>query len=478
MSELTAPQTEALREAGQEHLLERLARLDTDSSKRLSGQIEALDLALVARLRELLRSPEEALPTGPGMQETQRAPTLEPPELFPLRRDGELRARAAAARERGEEALAAGRVGFVLVAGGQASRLGLEAPKGTFPVAPVSRRSLFELHARRLLAVRRRYGVATPWYVMTSPANDAATRAFFAEHDWFELPRADVRFFQQDMLPALDEQGRILLAGPDRLFLAPDGHGGSLAGLARSGALAEARSRGLEQLSYFQVDNPLVRPADPLFLGLHDEARAGMSSKVVEKRHAGEKVGVLGRIDGRMGCIEYSDLPPELREAREADGALRFRAGNIAVHLLRLEFVERLTAGGRLELPWHLARKTMKVCDEAGRQVECQGTKFETFVFDALARSEASVTLEVERSEEFSPVKNAEGEDSPASARADQCRLFARWARSAGHPLPAPDAAGLHAVEVDPLVAESEEEFRTRAAERRPEVREGGHLYR
>jgi UDP-N-acetylglucosamine/UDP-N-acetylgalactosamine diphosphorylase len=449
-------------EAGER--LERLMRVDAAAGARLAAELERLDLGLVQRLARLLSA-------GPGP-----APrTFEPPELFPLRRDPRRAAEARRAEAAGAELLASGRVGFVLVAGGQASRLGFEAPKGAFEIGPVSRRPLFAFHARRLLAAARRHGVRTPWYVMTSPANDADTRAFFERHGHFGLPREDVFFFAQDMLPALDAEGRMLFAAPDALFLAPNGHGGCLAGLASSGALEDMRRRGLTQLSYFQVDNPLVRPADPLFLGLHRLAGAGMSSKVVAKRDAGEKVGVLGRVDGVLACIEYSDLPAELREAREEGGELRFRAGNIAVHALALDFVERLTRGG-LDLPWHLARKSMRVAEPDGRRVERLGVKFETFVFDALARSPASVVLEVARAEEFSPVKNKSGEDSPASCRADLCRLHARWVRAAGLALPAPDPSGVHPVEVDPLCAETESEFLAQPG-LRPDVRPDGHLY-
>jgi len=454
----------ALSEAGQAHAWERLVSLEPAARARLERELARLDLALVQRLARLMRKDAAAAPRS-----------FEPPELFPLRRGAAEEARARAARAAGDELLARGRVGYVLVAGGQASRLGFEAPKGAFPIGPVSARPLFAFHAQRLRAAARRHGARTPWYVMTSPANDAATRAFFAQHDFFGLERADVFFFAQDMLPALDEDGRILFSARDALFLAPNGHGGCLLGLASSGALDDMRRRGLTQLSYFQVDNPLARPADALFLGLHELAGAGMSSKVVEKRDAGEKVGVLGRVDGALGCIEYSDLPHELREAREPGGALRFRAGNIAAHALTVEFVAEVTRGG-LELPWHLARKKMKVVEADGRTVERTGVKFETFVFDALARSLASVVLEVERSQEFSPVKNQSGEDSPQSCRADLCRLFERWVRAAGLPLPPPDALGIHPIEVDPLCAETQDEFLARPA-LRPDVRPTGHLY-
>lgn len=442
---------ERLEAAGQGHVLAFFDELDDRAKERLLAEVEALDLELVGRLQaELARPSAEA-----------RASAFEPPETFPLERDAERRREAREAVQQGARLLSEGLVGFVLVAGGQGSRLGFEGPKGAFPVGPVSGCSLYEWHARRLAAASRRHGTPVAWYVMTSATNDAETRAFFREHRFFGLPEEDVHFFRQAMLPALDSEGRILLSAKDALFLAPNGHGGSLEGLARSGALADAARRGIEYLSYFQVDNPLARPADPLFLGLHALEGAAMSSKVVAKRDAHEKVGVLGRVDGRLGCIEYSDLPEGLRQARDDRGGLLFRAGNIAVHVLERRFVEELTREG-LDLPWHLARKRMEVLDASGRLVQDDGVKFETFVFDALARAERSVTLEVERRLEFSPVKNAEGEDSPLACRRDLTRLFAEWVEAAGRALPPPDDQGTVPLEVDPRFAEDRGEFLAR----------------
>jgi UDP-N-acetylglucosamine/UDP-N-acetylgalactosamine diphosphorylase len=248
-----------------------------------------------------------------------------------------------------------------------------------------------------------------------------------------------------------------------------------LAALAASGGLEHARARGARVFSYFQVDNALARPADPLFLGLHALEGAQMSSKVVEKRDAAERVGVIGRVDGRLSCIEYSDLPSELRDARRADGELVYGAGNIAIHAIDLEFVADLTRGG-LQLPWHVAKKSMAVIDARGEPVRMDGYKFETFVFDALAFARKSVTLEVDRALEFSPVKNAEGEDSPATARADICRLFAGWVERAGLPLPAAGADGVRPVEIDPCLAEDAETFVARAP-RAPRITAHGHFY-
>lgn len=452
------------KEAGQEHVFRFWPALNESQREQLLSELEGVDYANVAVLQKALA----------GHGRSADDVSLEPPELFPLERASEQEEEAQAAAASGAELLSAGKVGYVLVAGGQASRLGYDGPKGDFPVGPVSGRTLFDFHARRLRAAARKFGTRVPWYVMTSPANDAATREIFEANQHFGLERDDVFFFVQSMLPALDAGGRILMASTSSLFLAPSGHGGVLEALARSGALDDMEARGVETISYFQVDNPLARPADPTFLGLHARAGAGMSSKVVAKRDANEKVGVLGRIDGRMGCIEYSDLPAELREATDERGQLLFRAGNIAVHALERAFVRELTREG-LDLPWHVARKQVAVVDDEGVPGKREGFKFEAFVFDALGASRSSVTMEVARAEEFSPVKNAEGEDSPETSRRDLCALFEGWVRAAGHALPEPDGRGVVPLEVDPLRAEHEHEFL--ASEGGPEVTERGHLY-
>ncbi|MFT5079507.1 MAG: UDP-N-acetylglucosamine/UDP-N-acetylgalactosamine diphosphorylase [Bacteroidia bacterium] len=456
--------------ADQGHVFRFWDELGESSKAQLLEQLEAVDYDLLAKLGGLLQGEH-------GDQDG--AAKLSPPDLFPLTHEGDFEARATAARAHGKSLLDGGKVAFMIVAGGQGSRLGYDGPKGCFPVAPLSERSLFDLHAARLRAAGRRHGVDPVWYVMTSPANDAATRSFFLENDHFGLNPENVFFFSQEMLPALDLKGRMLLAKKDSLFLAPNGHGGSLAALAKSGALADMERRGITTISFFQVDNPFARPGDPLFLGLHGQAGAGMSSKVVAKRDAGEKVGVLGYVDGVMGCIEYSDLAPELREAKDDDGELLFRAGNIAVHAIDVQFVKGLTQGGVLDLPWHVARKNMGAIGADGHEVKVDGAKFETFVFDALGKSEATVTLEADRALEFSPVKNKDGEDSADSCKRDLCRMFASWLVEAGVDAPTEMIGGFPAIEVDPLFAEDSVEFlaRIRAGHSGVATVQGGLLF-
>ncbi|MCB9831566.1 MAG: UTP--glucose-1-phosphate uridylyltransferase [Planctomycetes bacterium] len=436
-------------EAGQGHLFRTLEQATAADRRLFFGDLAGMDWGLIARLRDLLRSSGE-----PAAVELEPAPSV---------KKGADPAADAAARARGEELLAAGKVAVFVVAGGQGSRLGYDGPKGLYPATPVRGRSLFEVFAAKILACSRRHGVALPWYLMTSRANHEATVAYFAENANFCLAPNQLRFFSQDMLPAMDEEGRFLLEAPGRLFMSPNGHGGSLLALATSGALAEMKALGIEQIFYFQVDNPLAVIADPVFLGHHDLAGAEMSTKVVAKRDAGEKVGVVGLVGGRYGVIEYSDLSEAERTSRDQTGRLRFRDGNIAIHAIRRDFVEELTRGG-LDLPFHLARKSIPaICPETAEPRPTKGVKFETFVFDALARCRSSVVLEVDRAEEFAPIKNAEGEDSPASSRAAQTELFARWLASAGHPVPRDeDGRSRVAIEIDPRFADSAEALRAR----------------
>lgn len=456
---------ERWRAAGQGHVFDFWEQLDTSQRAGLLGQLAQQDLQQIQDLGELVRS--DRAPQAPS--------SFKPAPVFPLDRDADQLAQAEQARALGAKRLAQGKIGYVLVAGGQGSRLGYDGPKGEYPVGPLTGASLFAWHAARLAAASKRHGSDVRWYVMTSQANDAATRAFFERNQYFGLGTDAVMFFTQAMLPALDMQGRVILTSPAELFLAPNGHGGTLDALHHSGALADAAARGIETFSYFQVDNPLARPADPLFLGLHALAGADMSSKVVPKRDPGEKVGVLGLADGVLGCIEYSDLPAKLRDATDDQGRLAFNAGNIAKHAIERSFVERLTADG-LDLPWHLARKSMASIDAAGQPTKIDGVKFETFVFDALHVAKNSVTLEVERAEEFSPVKNANGQDSPASCRADMLAMFASWVAATPGASAPPQNEGQCAIEVDPTFAEDAQEFaeRTDAA---PQDLAGGHLY-
>lgn len=410
----------------------------------------ALDLDRVAELVEnLVVAPQDPVAFD----------ALEPPEVVALSADD------SAAIACGEDLLRANRVAAVLVAGGQGTRLGYPGPKGAFPVGSVSGRTLFDHHAGRIAAIRERYGCDLPWYVMTSPQNDAATRELFADNDFYGLPRESVRLFVQGELPAVDrESGQILRAAPDRLALSPDGHGGIFPALVREGILDDMRERGVTTFVTFNVDNPLLRVADPRFLGHHVLAESEMSNVVVRKHDPAERVGVVAASEGRTVLVEYSDLPEDVAAQRTADGGLRLWAGSIAAHAIEREFAERVGAQGGL--PAHRALKIVPYVDETDTLVtpsEPNAIKFEAFMFDALPLARCTVSVEADRREEFSPIKNAEGADSPQTARRDLNRLYASWLREAGVDIPVDDD-GTPAVdiEIDPRFALGPDDLRRR----------------
>lgn len=433
--------------AGQEHLADALDRLSGVARERLQRQVDALDLPLIASLVERF-----VHDTG-----THDIGEVEPPDVVALPRSDADVARDARARDAGRRAIRDGEIALVLVAGGQGTRLGFEGPKGDFPFAPVSGGTLFAHHAAKVAALRERFGAELPWYVMTSTENDDATRASFASNGFFGLAPDSVHFFVQGMLPAVDrETGRILLAAPDDIALSPDGHGGLLTALAAHGLVDDMRRRGVRTMFTFQVDNPLVRVARPELVGHHRLAGAEMSSVVVRKRDAGERMGVVARSGASTVLVEYSDLPETLAGATAPDGSLAFWAGSIAVHCIELGLVERVTAGGG-RLPLHRAVKRVPHVDLDGKRVdpgEPNAVKFESFIFDALPLAAATATVEAAREDEFSPIKNATGDDSPRTARRDLNRQYARWLDAAGVAVPrSDDGEPLFDIEIDPRLA-------------------------
>lgn len=448
---------ERLRAVNQEHLVRFWDELSAGARDSLAAQIESLDLAALPGLvnEYVKHKPEFRVPTD-----------VAPAPYYPL--GGGRRWDRAAMKARGEDLVRRGKVAAFVVAGGQGSRLGFEGPKGCYPAGAVTNKPLFQMFAENLLGVRDRLGVCPPWYIMTSPLNHAATVSFFEQNGFFGLSRGDVMFFPQGVMPSLDiRSGRVLLAGKGEVATNPDGHGGCIKALQVSGALADMRRRGVEHLSYFQVDNPLVRVIDPVFVGLHaaaPDSSGEMSSKMVTKTGPEEKVGVFCTAGGKVQVLEYSDLPAELQQRREADGSLRFIAGSIAIHLMSVEFLERLAGDARFALPYHRAEKKVPCVDpETGAAVQPtsnNGVKLEKFVFDALPLCRSSIVMEVDRAEEFGPIKNASGVDSVETSKTLQSARAARWLEARGVRVARrPDGTPDCTLEISPRTATAPEEL-------------------
>jgi UDP-N-acetylglucosamine/UDP-N-acetylgalactosamine diphosphorylase len=427
---------------GQGHLLQFWEELSIEQQQSLAEEIAAIDFALVDSLyRGKVDQPDW------GALSRRATP---PPAV---RLDQQSREANEATIRRGQEALRAGRVGVLLTAGGQGSRLGFDLPKGMYPIGPLSKATLFEIHIAKVRATARRYGVSVPLYLMTSPATHDDTVKFLEENNRFGLGEDELFVFCQGTMPAVDiATGKLLLAAKDRLFLSPDGHGGTVAALGRTGALAHMQRRGIEQLFYLQVDNPLVPICDPLLIGHHLQAGSELTSLTVQKKHSLEKWGNFVMIDGHMHVIEYSDLPDDVAHERDASGKLNIWAGSLAIHVFERRLFERAIQYTDM-MHFHIARKKVPHIDASGSEVkpeEPNALKFERFIFDLLPSAERPLVVEYCEEDCLAPLKNAPGAeiDTPEYVQQMLLALHRRWLTAAG----AKVAEGVQ-VEISPLWA-------------------------
>jgi UDP-N-acetylglucosamine/UDP-N-acetylgalactosamine diphosphorylase len=438
-----------LRRHNQEHLLAFWDDLDADQRQSLARQIEAIDFALIEQLYE-----------SRGQQDDVRqlAARAAPPPAFRLD-PAQNPFTPQQAQQRADEALRAGQFGVILVAGGQGTRLGFDHPKGMFPIGPLSGKTLFQIHVEKIMAAARRYGVRIPLYVMTSPATHDETVDFFAAEQRFGLPADDLFIFRQGTMPAVDAQtGRVLLEAPAQIAASPDGHGGTLAALARSGALDDIERRSIRHLFYLQVDNPLVDICGREFVGYHLLAGSEFSTQVIAKRDPLDRVGNVVQVDGHLMVIEYSDLPYDAAQRRNADGSLAIWAGSIAVHVMDAAFLRRLV--GTIDaLPFHIAQKKVRSIDTEQNRAEprqASAIKFERFIFDLMPQAGHAIVVEVDQARAFAPLKNAPGAkaDTADAVRAQMAALGREWLRQAGA-----EIDNSTPVEISPLFALDAEEL-------------------
>ncbi|GKY99469.1 hypothetical protein MPSEU_000901200 [Mayamaea pseudoterrestris] len=308
-----------------------------------------------------------------------------------------------------------------------------------------SGRTLFQLIAERIRKVTSLCNALTlPLYIMTSPANHQMTLDYFTANNFFELGVDNVFLFQQGMLPCLTEEGKIIMETASRVSMAPDGNGGLYTSLQSSGAVANMRARGIEFLHVFSIDNALVKPADPVFVGYCIQQQADCGNKVVWKADPYEKVGVVALHNGKSRIVEYSEMTDEVASQMDDTGKLIYGAGNICNHFYTLDFVQDVILPNMGAL-YHIARKKIPFWN--GRETvtpsDINGVKLETFIFDVFPLSKRMIVWEVERNEEFAPVKNAAGalSDSPDTARAMISNVAKDWLRKAGANLIGDEAA-------------------------------------
>ena len=462
---------ELVRLHGQEHLLAFYDQLTNRQKQQLLDGINGLDFSAVSHwIENYVRTNGDV-----GIPDHFEPASSHPPAPASAQQSNKYDQ----AMQMGVDLISAGKVAAFVVAGGQGTRLGFDGPKGDFPIGPVSNKTLFGIFAETILAARKKYDTPIPWYIMTSPLTHRATVDIFESNDYFGLGKSDVSLFQQGTNPNFAPDGKILLADKYTIASSPDGHGGSLKALYKSGALADMQARGIEQISYCQIDNPIINIFDPLFIGLHALDDAEMSSKALVKAHPTERVGNFCLVDGKVTVIEYSDLPDEQAHRRNPNGSLVFELGSIAIHVISTAFVERLNAGG-FALPIHRAVKKVPHIDAQGNPVvptEPNGVKLETFVFDALPLTERSIILQTIRSEEFAPIKNAAGDDSPEVSRRMIVARAADWLEAAGVKVPRkPDGIPDCILEIAPSFALHREDVAEKA-DQVPAITLGGKFY-
>ena len=428
--------------AGQEHVFAFYDELETAGKAALFEQLQDFDPGHINEITDkALHPPKSAEPTSDA-------------KLEPLPDSAVASALDSGANaldewyQAGLKLVAEGKVAVVLMAGGQGTRLGSSAPKGCFDIGLPSAKSLFQIQAERVWKVQQLAEKAhktdkavVPWYVMTSGPTRGPTAAFFEEHHYFGLDKANVHIFEQGVLPCVSNEGKILLESKSRVAVAPDGNGGLYKALLTSHVRTDMRDRGIEHVHAYCVDNCLVKVADPAFLGFAASKDVDIATKVVRKRDAKESVGLILLKNGRPDVVEYSEIDAATAEAKDPKQSdlLKFRAANIVNHYYSFRFLSGIETWAH-KLPHHVARKKIPYCDTASGETvkpdKPNGIKLEQFVFDVFPMLELKqfASMEVKRDDEFSPLKNAAGtgEDDPDTSRKDILSQGARWVRAAG----------------------------------------------
>lgn len=391
---------EMLKKHGQEQLLKYYDELSDESKASLLAQIGQIDWSLLSLLdrKEMKVEKGELSPLG----------ALEIDEINARRDEFE---------KVGIEALKAEKVGAVLLAGGQGTRLGFDGPKGTFPIGVTRELYIFECLINNLMDVVNRVGAWVPLYIMTSEKNNDATVKFFNEHDFFGYDKDHVRFFIQEMAPSVGYDGKILLEGKDRISLSPNGNGGWFKSLVNAGCLDHMKEIGVEWLTVFAVDNVCQRINDPAFVGATIASGRDCGAKVIAKANPTEKVGVLCLEDGKPSIVEYYEITDDMKNLRDERGELLYKFGVILNYMFKLSKLEDIL---RDTMPVHVVEKKIPYINEQGELVkptEPNGYKFETLVLDMIHLMDSCLSYEVVREREFAPVKNPTGVDSVESAR-------------------------------------------------------------
>lgn len=391
---------EILKKHGQEHILQYFDELSEDSKKSLLNQIEKLDFSLIN-----IEKKDEDVSGG----------LIEPLEAMKL---SEIQSKKEYFERIGLDAIKKCRVGAVLLAGGQGTRLGFDKPKGMFNIGENVCLTIFERLIQNLMEVVNKSESYVPLFIMTSEKNNDETIKFFEDNQYFGYDKSFVTFFIQDMAPSVDYNGKIYMEAKDRISLSPNGNGGWFSSLMNNkAAVKKVNDFGIEWLNVFSVDNVLQRIADPVFVGAVIDSGYVSGAKVVKKASPDEKVGVMCKKDGHPYIIEYYEFTDELKAAKDAQGEPAYNYGVILNYLFRVEDLKEIMD---VEFPVHIVEKKIPYMDKSGEYIqpgEPNGYKFEGLILDMIMLLKDCLVFEVEREKEFAPVKNKEGVDSIDTAR-------------------------------------------------------------
>ena len=408
MNEKLLKAKELTEKYGQSHLLKFIDELGESEREAFLDQILGINFELVTELYDKaikereggIEQEGEITPIGVTVKDQLSAEEIE--EYTKL----------------GLEEMKSGKYAAVTMAGGQGTRLGHSGPKGTFYIDITPKKSLFEIQAMRLNKKHEELGVYIPWYIMTSRENDAATRAFFEENNYFGYDRNSVFFFVQNMLPMIRTDGKIVLAEKGKIKEGADGHGGIFTAMIMSGAMDDMKKRGIEWMFIGGIDNVLVRLCDPCFLGYMIKSGKLIGGKSLIKRDPYEKAGVFCKRDGKPYVVEYTEISDEMANAKNENGDWIYGDAHILCNMFNIKVFDVMGGKG---LPYHTAFKKAAYVDDNGETVtpdEPNAFKFEAFIFDAFNFFDDMSIFRIKREEEFAPVKNKDGEDSPATAKA------------------------------------------------------------
>lgn len=390
---------------GQTHIANLFKKLDNAKKQELINQINQIDFQQIMELYENTKKEVEFKENKiePISYLDKAKLTKEVKEEFD---------------KLGEEIIKSGKYAVVTMAGGQGTRLGHKGPKGTFKIdVNPEPKYLFQILAENLERANKEYQITLPWYIMTSTENNKETIKFFEEHNYFSYPKSSVKFFIQGNLPLLFTDGQLVLDKDYSIKQAADGNGCIYKAMAETGIITEMKEKGIQWIFIGSVDNVLLNMVDPILIGLTINQNNQIASKSIAKKDPSERVGVFCKANGEPSVIEYSELPKEMSELRDENGELLYGEAHIMCNLFSIDAIEKIS---KQNLPYHVANKKTNYMNENGEFVEVtepNAYKFEAFIFDAFNYFDNISILRGKRENDFAPVKNKQGNDSPETAR-------------------------------------------------------------